>query len=179
MKMYQYFLAGGSIMWILLAMSIFGMAIIGWKISSFKKEKKKINQTAENILNRVAEAKGDVSNETGILDLAKDQIYTVSHDLENGVNTVKIIATIAPLLGLFGTVVGIFLAFESIAQNGMNDPSVFAEGISLALITTIGGLIVAIPHYISYNYLMGWLNSYEVGLEKAIITNYFQRISKK
>ena len=179
MKMYEYFLSGGSIMWILLGMSVFGVAIIGWKILNFKQEKKNIQQTASDILKKVAEARGNVTDDMEVLDLAKDQIFTFSHDLEKGINTIKIIATIAPLLGLFGTVVGIFMAFQSIAVNGMSDPSVFAEGISLALITTIGGLIVAIPHYISYNYLVGWINSYEVRLEKSIITNYFKKANTK
>jgi biopolymer transport protein ExbB len=90
-------------------------------------------------------------------------------NLEKGLNTVKIIASIAPLMGLLGTVIGVLEAFEAIGKSGLGDPSVFASGISLALITTIAGLLVAIPHYIGYNYLVGALDTLEIELEKDII----------
>ena len=51
----------------------------------------------------------------------------------------------------------------------MGDPSVFASGISLALITTVGGLIVSIPHYIGHNYLIGMVDELEQTLEKEIL----------
>ena len=81
--------------------------------------------------------------------------------LENGLNTIKIIAAISPLLGLLGTVIGVLMSFSQMAKGGMGDPSSFANGISLALITTVGGLIVAIPHYIGHNYLLGNLDELE------------------
>jgi biopolymer transport protein ExbB len=90
-------------------------------------------------------------------------------NLEKGLNTVKIIASVAPLMGLLGTVIGVLEAFEAIGKSGLGDPSVFASGISLALITTIAGLLVAIPHYIGYNYLVGALDTLEIELEKDII----------
>ena len=61
-------------------------------------------------------------------------------------------ANASPLLGLLGTVTGMITAFNSIALNGTGDAGVLAKGISEALYTTAGGLIVAIPCMIFYNY---------------------------
>ena len=63
------------------------------------------------------------------------------------------IGTISPLLGLLGTIVGMISAFESIARAGTGDPQVVAGGISTALLTTAGGLIIAIPSIIFHRYL--------------------------
>jgi biopolymer transport protein ExbB len=63
------------------------------------------------------------------------------------------IGTVAPLLGLLGTIVGMIEAFDAIARAGTGDPQVVAGGISKALLTTAGGLIIAIPSIIFYRYL--------------------------
>ena len=93
--------------------------------------------------------------------------------MEFGLNSVKIIATISPLLGLLGTVIGVFTSFDAISKSGLEDPSVFAEGISVALITTVGGLVVAIPHYIGYNFLIGTVDTLEVTLEEELFKEHF------
>ncbi|MFH1834435.1 MAG: MotA/TolQ/ExbB proton channel family protein [bacterium] len=63
------------------------------------------------------------------------------------------IGTVAPLLGLLGTILGMITAFEAIARAGTGDPQVVAGGISEALLTTAGGLIIAIPTIIFHRYL--------------------------
>ena len=63
------------------------------------------------------------------------------------------IGNISPLLGLLGTIMGMIIAFESIATAGAGDPKVVAGGISQALVTTASGLIVAIPTIVLYRYL--------------------------
>ena len=63
------------------------------------------------------------------------------------------IGTVSPLLGLLGTIVGMISAFEAIARAGTGDPQVVAGGISTALLTTAGGLIIAIPSIIFHRYL--------------------------
>ena len=88
--------------------------------------------------------------------------------LEFGLPTIKIIATIAPLLGLLGTVYGILNSFNQISQNGFNNPAFFSSGISTALITTIAGLIVAIPHYVAYNLFISMLDKLETKLKAKI-----------
>lgn len=91
----------------------------------------------------------------------------MSH-LEGGLSTIGIIAVISPLLGLLGTVVGILDSFEVIAKVGLGEPASFAGGISLALITTVMGLVIAIPHYIGYNYLVRNIDYLESLLLKEI-----------
>ena len=63
------------------------------------------------------------------------------------------IGNITPLLGLLGTIMGMIIAFESIAVAGAGDPRIVAGGISQALVTTASGLIVAIPTIVIYRYL--------------------------
>lgn len=63
------------------------------------------------------------------------------------------VATVSPLMGLLGTILGMIIAFESIAASGTGDPRVVAGGISQALITTAAGLIIAVPALIFYRYL--------------------------
>jgi len=65
--------------------------------------------------------------------------------------------------------VGIFEAFQIIAAKGLDNPGDFASGISLALITTIAGLIVGIPHSIAHNFLSGKLDVLEIQLEKRVL----------
>ena len=66
------------------------------------------------------------------------------------------IGNISPLLGLLGTIMGMIIAFESIAVAGAGDPRVVAGGISQALVTTASGLIVAIPSIVIYRFLARW-----------------------
>lgn len=175
MTVWQYIQSGGIIMYILVALNVIGVSLILWKFLHFNGEKKHIKASAHEILRGIILSNPEFKTEKLLLDLAKDKVYTFSHKLEKGLNTIKIIATIAPLLGLLGTVVGVLSAFQAIAAHGLNDPTLFASGISMALITTVGGLIVAIPHFISYNYLSGWLTTFEVNLEDNILDSYVSR----
>ena len=89
------------------------------------------------------------------LSFQKKELETYIGEEEKGLATIKIIASISPLLGLLGTVLGVLVSFNKMSQAGLGDPSVFASGISMALITTVSGLIVSIPHYIGHSYLVG------------------------
>ncbi|MCX8009671.1 MAG: MotA/TolQ/ExbB proton channel family protein, partial [Ignavibacteria bacterium] len=73
--------------------------------------------------------------------------------LEEHLPTVDTIASVATLLGLLGTILGMILSFDEIAKGGKGDPAIVAGGISVALITTAGGLIVAIPSVIGFSFL--------------------------
>jgi len=77
------------------------------------------------------------------------------------------LGNISPFIGLFGTVVGIIKAFKDLAASGTGGPSVVAVGIAEALVATAGGLIVAIPAAILYNYFMGRLKRQTVEMEVA------------
>ncbi|MGB6189793.1 MAG: MotA/TolQ/ExbB proton channel family protein [Aeromonas molluscorum] len=70
--------------------------------------------------------------------------------LEKGVGIIKLIASVAPLLGLLGTVVGMIATFQAITLFGTGDPKLMAGGISEALVTTMQGLVVAVPMLFLY-----------------------------
>lgn len=74
------------------------------------------------------------------------------HALEKNINMLGTIGAIAPLLGLLGTVLGIIESFMAITEGGVQDPAMLANGVSQALITTAGGMVVAIPAVIAYRY---------------------------
>ena len=160
----QYVDRGGIIVTVLIGLNVLGFTIMLWKlivltIARFGK-KKMVERTLTFIKhNNQSFDKKSLQNALDI------QIQK----LEFGLSTVNIIASIAPLLGLLGTVVGVLTAFDAIATQGLGDPSIFSGGISIALITTVAGLIVAIPHYIGYNYFIGLLNSIELKLEKEVL----------
>ncbi|WP_119677788.1 MotA/TolQ/ExbB proton channel family protein [Indioceanicola profundi] len=75
--------------------------------------------------------------------------------LERGISTIKVFAAIAPLLGLLGTVTGMILTFQAITLFGTGDPKLMAGGISQALVTTVQGLVVAIPMVLLYSICNG------------------------
>jgi biopolymer transport protein TolQ len=86
-------------------------------------------------------------------------------DAARGVGWLAIIATVSPLLGLLGTVIGVMNSFMGVAREGSSSISVVAPGVAEALIATAGGLVVAIPAAMAYNYLTGKLNSFMGELE--------------
>ena len=92
----------------------------------------------------------------------------VAHDLERFLNTLGTIASISPLLGLLGTVIGMIEIFGSQAPSGSN-PIVLAHGISVALYNTAMGLVVAIPSMIFYRHFRGRVDSLIVDMESQAV----------
>lgn len=76
--------------------------------------------------------------------------------LEQGHSLIKLFSAIAPLLGLLGTVIGMIATFQSISLFGSGDPKLMASGISQALVTTVLGLLVAIPLLLGHNILVSF-----------------------
>jgi len=167
MRLIDFINAGGSITWILVVMNVFGISMILWRLFILRDFKKAIDTEAKLVATDVS-AMFNTTNLLSHIEIVKDAISQRVHDLEFGMTTIKVIATTAPLLGLLGTVIGIYEAFQVISATGLDDPGKFASGISYALITTIVGLIVAIPHYIAHNYLSGELDSMEILMEKRM-----------
>jgi len=93
---------------------------------------------------------------------------SAAHDLERFLTTLGTIATISPLLGLFGTVVGMIEIFGSQNAAG-NSPAILAHGISVALYNTAFGLIVAIPSMIFYRHFRSKVDSLSVEMEQQAI----------
>lgn len=93
----------------------------------------------------------------------------VAHELERYLNTLGTVAAISPLLGLLGTVTGLVEVFTVITHQGIGNPASMAGGISEALITTVGGLIVAIPSLIGYRFLRGKVRGLVIEMEQEAI----------
>lgn len=165
LNLIDYINRGGAIVYILIVLNILGFSIMLWKfiiitIAKFRKE-----ATAEKIFQIIEKSEDKYKNRS-----FKNSLDKYLNELESGLNTVKIIASISPLLGLLGTVIGVLNSFDSISKLGLGDPTVFSTGISIALITTVAGLIVSIPHYIGYNYLIGFIDNLEHKIEEKVIS---------
>lgn len=165
----EYIHLGGYVMYILVFLNVIGLTILLWKFIQIRFENSKAQRVVTDIITS-SKKEHSASN----LKEIEDEIYNKASkyllSCENGMNTIKIIATIAPILGLLGTVIGVLQSFETIAAAGFaSGADSFASGISLALITTVGGLIVALPHYIGYNYLSGSFTKLESKYEALIV----------
>jgi biopolymer transport protein ExbB len=101
-----------------------------------------------------------------MMEAIEDAGRHVMHDLERYLNTLATIASISPLLGLLGTVMGMIRTFRAVTIAGIGDPSALAGGIAEALVTTAGGLIVAIPSLVAYRYLRGKVDALVIDMEK-------------
>jgi biopolymer transport protein ExbB len=170
MQVWDFFVQGGPIMYILLILNIIGVAIIIAKIYIMHRSKIKIDDIATSLANNIKKSIKGVTNAQVVIETCSQEILVFMSSLQTGINAVKMIASISPLLGLLGTVIGVLMAFQQISQSGMGDPSSFAGGISMALITTVGGLIVAIPHYVAHSYFLGVLDDIEGGLNKKVLS---------
>ncbi|MCW8848230.1 MAG: MotA/TolQ/ExbB proton channel family protein [Sedimenticola sp.] len=93
----------------------------------------------------------------------------VVHELERYLNTLGTIASIAPLLGLLGTVIGMIKVFAAIMTAGVGNPTVLAGGISEALITTAAGLSVAIPTLMFHRYFGGRVERLVIKMEEQAL----------
>ncbi len=93
----------------------------------------------------------------------------VVHELDRFIGALGTIASLSPLMGLLGTVIGMIRTFNAITTDGIGNPAALAGGIAEALITTAAGLTVAIPALIGYKYLRGKVEALVVQMEKEAI----------
>ncbi|MBX2836402.1 MAG: MotA/TolQ/ExbB proton channel family protein [Gammaproteobacteria bacterium] len=182
--------AGGWLVLPIIVCSIVALAIIGerfwtlredkilpnnlvadvWRMASTKQltEEKVREIQKSSPLGRVLAA--GLLNRTQDRDMMKASIEEVgghvAHELGRYLNALGTIAAITPLLGLLGTVVGMIKVFTNITTVGVGNPAQLAGGISQALITTAGGLMVAIPALMFYRYFRGKVDGLVVGMEK-------------
>jgi biopolymer transport protein ExbB len=173
MSLLEFIDKGGFIMYILLFANIVGYALIlykGWLIWKFKTD---FSHNGQSIWSKfTSKMTGKSFSDEGSVALLKEEVVQNIKELEPGLSTIRTIATTGPLLGLLGTVIGILDAFFVISKTGLTDPSMFADGISLALITTVGGLVVAIPHLVAYNYFVSILDNLESKMQDLVISFY-------
>jgi len=112
-----------------------------------KSQLKKSQPSTKNALGRIMKVYTDNPDaDVETLELKLDEaILRETSPLESGLSFIKMLYVVAPLLGLLGTVVGMIATFQAIQLFGTGDPKSMASGISQALVTTVLGLVVAIP----------------------------------
>jgi len=117
-----------------------------------------------NIVSRALEARH--GGETAIREAIEEAGRYEVPRVERYLGVLRTIASISPLLGLFGTVIGMIRVFDRIKQVGLGQVSQFSGGISEALITTATGLAIAIPTLVMYNYFVDKSESIILEIEK-------------
>lgn len=155
---------GGSVGYTIIVIAIFGglLAIYKWitllmTSGAVRSQMRSKKASKGNPLGRVMlayDANRSVDTETLQLKL-DDAVLKELPRLESGLGLVKVIAAVAPLLGLLGTVVGMIQTFQAITLFGTGDPKLMAGGISKALVTTVEGLISAIPLLLLHSFAAG------------------------
>ncbi len=154
---------GGIVGYIIIGLGIIGLLIAALKFISLsitgagiaRQTKDLNNPCSKNALGRIAlayeraQGKSHEQKET----LLDEAILKEVPKIEKYNNLVKLLATVSPLLGLLGTVIGMIITFQSITLFGTSDPKLMAGGISTALVTTVLGLTVAIPLLFAYTFI--------------------------
>jgi len=167
--------AAGWPVWLLIITSVYGLAIIlerAWSLRSSSIAPKNLSKEVFAMIQQgtikkqsldeisLSSPLGEIlataiRNQGNSLEVLKDAIdetgENVAFKLEKNINSLGTISTVAPLLGLFGTIVGMVELFSSFTSSG-HDVAVFARGISVALYNTAGGIVVAVPAMIAYRY---------------------------
>ncbi|MGY3890765.1 MotA/TolQ/ExbB proton channel family protein [Aeromonas mytilicola] len=168
---------GGQVGAIIVLLAAIGLGIAAvrlWTLSReltlVRRQLKSGEYHADNALGRVltvAEQHPELSMET--LELRLDEaILQETPRMERGIGMVKVIAAIAPMLGLLGTVTGMIGTFQAITQFGTGDPKIMAGGISMALITTVQGLVAAIPLILAHSLLQSRFTELSNVLEQQV-----------
>ena len=161
---------GGLVGYVIILLGLFGVAlsaeriyVLRDKLSEIYNQEKDISNIGSNLLGDLLQvAKDNASESIESLEIILDEkIQSITPMIEVRVKAIKLIATVAPLLGLLGTVIGMIETFQAITLFGTGDPKLMAGGISQALVTTMLGLIVAAP--------LLFLHSYAENYSKSII----------
>lgn len=155
---------GGIVGYCIIALGIVGLMIAVWRWISLTKDSRNVTaqltrETAsmDNPLGRVLSAYDQAKGadiETVELKLSEAALKEMP-DLTKGLLFIKVIAAVAPLMGLLGTVTGMIKTFQVITLYGAGDPKLMAGGISQALMTTVLGLCVAIPMVLLHTLVSG------------------------
>jgi biopolymer transport protein ExbB len=172
--MMDLFQRGGPVMWPLLACSVVALAVsmdraIFWIRETARRNRRLVEEVLslaereayEEIREKVRGSRDYVVRVlvSGILHrefslsaamevAAKEQLGR----MRRGLTVLDTLVTVAPMLGILGTVTGLIKAFDLLGTSGFQDPRVVTVGVAEALITTVAGLVIAVPCVISYNY---------------------------
>lgn len=163
-SLWERFHQGGIVGYVIAAVLLIGLLLTGERMAYLTKVGRQIKE-------QLASKSFDKGNPLGLifatyeenkkmdlegLELKLDEaIIKGTSSVEKGLGTIKILASVAPLLGLLGTVTGMIGTFQSMMLFGTGDPKVMAGGISQALVTTVLGLVAAIPLIILHSFVSG------------------------
>ncbi len=204
--MLDFIVKGGVVLWIIMALSVVALAIIIERLLYLRR----ISIDEEKLFLRIKTSlmEGHYSEALSICDqnvspfstllkvgienrnqpeylqreLLKDAASMEAINLERGLTALGTIANVSTLLGLLGTVTGTMEAFGVLGKFGaVSDPAALASGVSEALITTVGGLVVAIPVILVYNYFSSKVNLILTHLETQVnsLVNLVSSYSEK
>jgi biopolymer transport protein ExbB len=159
---------GGLVGYFIIFIGLLGLTLSGWRLKLLKDESDAINRqlksdqaSDDNALGRILSVfDQNQAIDPESLELKIDEaILREVPKLEKFHSIIKVFAAVAPLLGLLGTVVGMIVTFQALTLFGTGDPKLMAGGISQALVTTMLGLIVAIPLVFLHSVLTSWSGS--------------------
>jgi biopolymer transport protein ExbB len=191
--MFELIKAGGWVMWPIILCSVAALAIIGERFWSLQKKYVAPPNLLAQVQQLLARNELEPSHLAALRDssplgrilaaglvnrdhdreIVKEAVENTGRhvvpELERYLRSLGTIAAISPFLGLFGTVIGMIQMFSGIGQHGVGDPSIVAAGISTALITTAGGLAVAIPSLMFYRYFRGRVNELLLEMEQEAV----------
>ena len=183
---------GPAIMWPLVAMFAVGLAITAWRLVVIGMAMYSTHTLYKRIFVLLKDRDGSIQKARELCERTSGPVATIIHSglsrlhkgidgvekavlaagavelafLENGLVWLATIVNLAPMLGFFGTVAGMIVAFQSIAAAGDVEPTIVAAGISVALITTAGGLLVAMPMQAAYNLCVFLIDKVVVSMEE-------------
>ncbi len=185
------FIQGGFVMWPVLVLLIWALAVVIWKLVSLSYARINLNEFLEKLVPMLAEKKYDdalklceqtrgpvaVIIHTGLVKVDKG-IEAVEKAiesagimemafLEKGFIPLSTTINLAPMFGFFGTILGMIRAFRDIAAAGEVEPTIVASGIEIALITTAAGLAVAIPIQFFNNMFLGMVDNIVMDMQKG------------
>jgi len=193
---------GGVIGWIIFFLGLLGLALVVLRVVFLQRAGAATDRIQESVAGHVS--RGDLGAALEVLkrkkgatarvlaatirnldrdrehveDIVSESILHENAHLNRFGALILVIAAVSPLLGLLGTVTGMIATFDVITEFGTGDPKLLSGGISIALVTTELGLIVAIPLILFGNLLSGWAESIKDDMEKAalrVINQYGQK----
>jgi biopolymer transport protein ExbB len=155
---------GGIVGYVITAVFVFAIILAAWRFVVLMGMSSKVSaqlqsdtSDSSNPLGRVLQVAADnpgLDPESLELKL-HEAVLKERPEIESGLNLLKVISMVAPLMGLLGTVTGMIITFQMITLFGAGDPKAMAGGISQALITTVLGLVVAIPTVLMHTLVNG------------------------
>ncbi|MDA9920929.1 MotA/TolQ/ExbB proton channel family protein [Gammaproteobacteria bacterium] len=172
---FQRIADGGLVGYVIILLGLGGVALASERIyvlrnvlMKIKNQENNDSVSEDNLLGMLINtANKNINESLDSLELILDEkIQSITPTIEVRVKAIKLIATVAPLLGLLGTVIGMIETFQAITLFGTGDPKLMAGGISQALVTTMLGLIVAAPLLFMHSYAENYSNTIIAFLEE-------------